>query len=156
MSVLEEVEAIKKLKYRYFRYLDTKRWKELGALLTDDAKCSYDEGKYAYDGRDAILGFLRESLDNPKIVTMHHGHHPEIEVDGERATGVWYLEDYVIFSDIGSALRGSALYADEYRKVDGEWKISSTGYSRIFEEFLDRSGVQSFRSMFDVRGGDST
>jgi hypothetical protein len=149
MSVLEDIEAIKKLKYRYFRHLDSKEWDELGALLTDDAVCKYDEGKYSYDGRDAILAFLREALDNPKIVTMHHGHHPEIEVDGDRATGVWYLEDYVVFSDLGNALHGTAFYSDEYVKDGGQWKISSTGYKRILEEFVERSSVQSFRSMFD-------
>jgi ketosteroid isomerase-like protein len=150
MSVLEDVEAIKKLKYRYFRHLDGKQWDELGRLLTDDAVCRYDEGKYSYDGREAILGFLRDSLDNPKIATMHHGHHPEIEVDGDRASGVWYLEDYVVFSDLGSALHGTAFYSDEYVKEGGQWRISSTGYKRVFEEFVDRSSVQSFRSMFDA------
>jgi hypothetical protein len=45
-----------------------------------------------YYDRDAILAFLRSSLV-PDLVTMHHGHHPEIRVDGDSATGTWYLHD---------------------------------------------------------------
>ena len=148
MSVIEDVEAIKRLKYRYFRHLDLKQWDELATTLTADATCAYDEGKYTYEGRDAILGFLRESLGDPKIVTMHHGHHPEIDVDGDRATGRWYLEDVVIFEEHGSALHGAAFYEDEYRKTGGEWRIAKTGYARTFEEFVERGAVTNFRSMF--------
>jgi hypothetical protein len=30
-------------------------------------------------------------------------------------------------------MHGTGIYSDEYVKVDGEWKISLTGYERIFE-----------------------
>ena len=32
MNDLQEIEAIKQLKYRYFRFLDTKKWDDLGHL----------------------------------------------------------------------------------------------------------------------------
>ena len=34
VRALEDVEAIRQLKYRYFRCLDLKRWDELGACFT--------------------------------------------------------------------------------------------------------------------------
>jgi hypothetical protein len=70
------------LKYRYFRLLDTKRFTELGQLLTEDATTSYQSGELSYQGRDAIVAFLEESLGSGDIVTMHNGHHPEIELTG--------------------------------------------------------------------------
>ena len=36
-------------------------------------------------------------------------------------------------------------YEDEYRKVDGEWKIRSTGYKRLFEEMQPRADVKGLR-----------
>ena len=58
MTDLHELEAIKRLKYKYLRCLDQKLWDEIGALFTADATCSYSGGKYAFAGRDAG-GILR-------------------------------------------------------------------------------------------------
>jgi hypothetical protein len=150
---LEEIEAIRQLKYRYFRLLDTKRFIELGQLLTDDATTSYQSGELSYQGRDAIVAFLEESLGSGDIVTMHNGHHPEIELTGPTtATGVWYLEDRVVVRAMDFEIVGTLLYDDRYVKVDGEWKIEHTGYERIFEEHRRFSDGQlhSFRARFDA------
>jgi predicted GH43/DUF377 family glycosyl hydrolase len=149
---LEDIEAIHQLKYRYFRLLDTKRFTELGELLTDDATTAYQSGELSYEGRAAIVAFLEESLGNSDIVTMHHGHHPEIEVTSPTtATGVWYLEDRVIVRAMDFEIIGTLLYDDRYVKVDGQWKIEHTGYERIFEEHRQFSTGQlrSFHARFD-------
>jgi hypothetical protein len=150
---LEEIEAIRQLKYRYFRLLDTKRFTELGALLTDDATTSYQSGELSYQGRDAIVAFLEESLGNGDIVTMHNGHHPEITLTGPTsATGVWYLEDRVVVRAMDFEIVGTLLYDDRYVKIDGHWLIEHTGYERIFEEHRQHSTqkLHSFRAMFDA------
>ncbi len=153
MSKLEEIEAIKQLKYRYFRCLDTKKWDELAETLTEDAFAAYDSGKYTHEGRDAIMQFLRESLGDPTIVSRHQGHHPEIEITGDgTARGTWYLEDYVIFAGMGAELSGAGFYEDEYVKVGEAWKIRKTGYFRTYEQFSGRDGVQQLRTMFDGSG----
>lgn len=141
MSLLENLEAIRQLKYRYFRLLDSKRWVELGACFTDDATAAYDSGKYSYTGRDAILEFLRTSLGSHDILSLHQGHHPEITlIDVERARGTWYLEDYLIFRSAGMRLRGAAFYDDDYVCHDGVWRIAHTGYVRTFEEMQNAGG----------------
>jgi len=148
---LAEIEAIKQLKYRYFRFLDTKSWDEIAECFAEDATCSYDEGRYRFEGRERIVAFLRNALGRPGVVTMHHGHHPEIALTGETtATGTWYLEDLVLDASGNTALRGAAFYRDEYLKVDGRWKLRSTGYRRTWEEVIERRGVKSLRTMFDA------
>lgn len=135
---LLELEAIKQLKYRYFRCLDSKQWGPLADTLTEDATAAYDNGKYSYAGRAAIMEFLEGSLGDHEIISMHMGHHPEISLTGEgEAQGTWYLEDYVIFQKMGFKLRGAGFYHDTYRKEDGVWKICKTGYVRTFEETLN-------------------
>lgn len=134
MTELHEIEAIKRLKYKYFRCLDSKAWKELAECFTEDATAAYDSGKYAYEGRDAILGFLEGALGSRDVVSLHHGHHPEIEVHGDSAKGTWYLEDYLIFVKADTRLRGAGFYHDDYVKVGGTWKLKHTGYVRSFEE----------------------
>ena len=152
MSPLEEIEAIKQLKYRYFRALDTKQWDELGRTLTEDATTAYDSGRYSFQGREAILAFLRDALGSTRMISMHNGHHPEIELTSPTtARGTWYLQDLVIFRDAGSVLQGAGFYYDEYVKVDGAWKISSTGYERTFEMMEAREF--SLRTRFDEETG---
>lgn len=131
---LSEIEAIRQLKHAYFRFLDLKQFDELGKLLLEDATSAYQSGELSQNGRDAIVAFLRESLADPGVVTMHTGHHPEITLAAaDRATGTWYLEDLVLVPAADFEIRGTALYHDEYAKVGGEWRIRHTGYERIFE-----------------------
>jgi predicted GH43/DUF377 family glycosyl hydrolase len=144
-----EILSICQVKYAYFRLLDLKRFAELGELLTEDATTAYQSGELHHDGRDAVVAFLQESLGDPGIVTMHNGHHPEIELTGsDSATGRWYLEDRVIVPAHDFELHGTALYDDRYVKVGGRWKISHTGYERIYEEHLRYSSgeVRSIRA----------
>ncbi|MGH9017734.1 MAG: nuclear transport factor 2 family protein [Acidimicrobiales bacterium] len=152
MSV-DDLEAIRQVKYRYFRYLDTKRFTDLGALLTEDATTSYQSGELSHRGRAAVVAFLEESLGNNTIISFHNGHHPEIELTGETtATGRWYLEDRVMVPSVDFDLSGTGLYRDRYVKIDGRWLISHTGYDRIWEEHRRHSDGQllMFRSMFDT------
>lgn len=146
MTQLEEIESIKQLKYRYFRCLDSKRWAELADCFAPDATSSYDSGRYSFQGRDQILGFLERALGQPTMITMHHGHHPEISLTSPTtAIGTWYLEDQVIDAKRNTMLRGAAFYHDEYVKLDGAWKLQSTGYLRTFEEVQDRSETPSLK-----------
>ncbi len=150
MADLDEIEAIKQLKYRYFRALDCKRWDDLAATLTEDASAAYDSGRYSYEGREAILGFLRDALGSTRLISMHHGHHPEIEITAENsARGTWYLEDMVIFRDANMVLRGAAFYDDRYTKHDGVWRIRSTGYERTFEQIETHDAPLQLRTRFD-------
>jgi len=64
---------------------------------------------------------------------------PEISVDGDTATGIWYLQDIFINLEDNTRLTGSALYTDTYKKINGEWKIFDTRYKRLFEELQQRA-----------------
>lgn len=135
MKELLEIHQIQQLKYRYFRAVDTHNWELLTGCLTEDCVARYDQGKYSFDGRDALISGLKAVMDSPTKLTMHQGHHPEISITGEdSATGVWYLQDYVIDTQDNWLLFGTAIYEDKYRKVNGEWLICYTGYQRIFEQ----------------------
>lgn len=155
VTTLLEIEAIKRLKYKYLRCLDSKDWAGLASCFSDDAVSSYDSGAHAFEGRDKIMEFLENALGSPNIISLHHVHHPEIELTGpDTATGCWYLNDMVIFREGDTELRGAAFYRDEYVKRDGAWRIRFTGYDRTFEEVHSRSDSPSLKitkSMFDGR-----
>ena len=153
MDTGTELEAIRRLKYAYFRTLDLKQFDQLGRLLTEDATASYEDGTTTLEGRTAIVRWLSEALSSPDIVTEHHGHHPEIDVtSATEATGTWYLQDRVIVPSADLEIGGTAFYTDRYLKTDEGWRIAHTGYLRVFEEHRTHStlAVRSFSSRFDA------
>ena len=146
MVDLQELEAIKRLKYKYLRCLDLKQWDEMAACFTPDAICSYGDGQYAFAGRDQIIQFLRDALGPHNLISSHRVHQPEIDLtSATTAIGSWALEDIVIETTSNTIIRGAAFYRDEYRKAGGQWQIKSTGYQRLFEERLSSSDTPSWR-----------
>lgn len=131
---LEAIELIKQLKHRYFRAIDTADMPLVEDCFVDDASIHYIGGSYdiAMEGRDKILEFIAASF-HADAAAMHTGHHPEITVEGDRATGKWYLND--VFYDLNYKVctRGVAIYEDRYVKTGAGWKIQHSGYERVWE-----------------------
>lgn len=135
LQQLSDLEDIRTLKYRYFRGIDTADSNLLSDLFTDDIAVEYRGGGYKVklSGRESLLEFLANSFHSD-AVAMHQGHQPEITLTGEdTAEGVWYLED--IFIDMRDRTRteGTAIYRDQYRRVDGQWKLAKSEYDRVIE-----------------------
>ena len=145
---LEAMEAIKRLKYRYFRTLDLKDWDGFGDCLATDIRARYGtqamEEPVHFDDREAVVAFMRENLGRG-IITVHVAHHPEIEVDGTSASASWCFEDTVIVPELEVQIRGAGYYTDGYRRdPDGAWRISSTEYERIYEAMTSLKDTPSF------------
>lgn len=140
----DDVLAIHRLKYRYLRTLDTKLWDDLADTLIPEATATYSE-YLQFESREAFLTFLRNTL-GPHVITEHHCDHPEIDVDGDRATGIWYLSDTALIPENNMLMRGSAYYNDQYvRCDDGRWRIAHTGYERTYEVVLSLGDLPSLR-----------
>jgi hypothetical protein len=126
IKTLEEIEAIKKLKIRYWDSVDGKAWDHLADCLSEDFVFESEQLK-RIEGRGLFVGTIRRLLD--KAVTSHQGHNPEIEIIAEKqARGRWALNDYIKFPD-GRVFSGRGHYAEEYRKEGGVWKIKSSKLS---------------------------
>lgn len=132
---MSDIDEIKQLKYRYLRALDTKHWDDFAATLTEDVSGDYGESlgaEHTFSDRESLVDFMRTSL-GPAIITEHRVSHPEITVDGDTASGVWYLQDRVIAPDFNFMLIGAAFYRDRYRRTADGWKICTTGYDRTYD-----------------------
>ena len=140
----KDLEAIKRLKYKYQRCIDTKQWGELRDCFTEDAKAAYSSGKFSFDDREAILKFLQGAMGADTFHSCHAVTQPEIELVDERtARGRWCLQDTVIDTSFDMMVHGAAFYEDEYRKGDdGVWRISKTGYERTYEQMRPRKSVE--------------
>jgi SnoaL-like domain len=143
-TTLWEIEAIKQLKARYCRYLDTKRWDDWRQLFTDDfVSDTSPAGGKRISGADEFVAFVRRSLGKPSQPTAHQVHAPEITLTSPTtATGVWALEDVVRLAP-GLNLDGRGHYHETYEKVDGHWLIKTSTLTRLREDI--------FNPVFSVR-----
>nr|WP_085254608.1 nuclear transport factor 2 family protein [Mycobacterium saskatchewanense] len=142
-SVVADIEAIKQLKYRYLRALDTKRWDDFADTLADDVVGDYGSSlgeELHFTNRVDLVNFMRKSL-GPAVITEHRVTHPEITVTGDEASGTWYLQDRVIVADFNFMLIGAAFYRDSYRRTGDGWRISATGYDRTYEATMSLAGL---------------
>lgn len=146
---LAAIEEIKRLKHRYFRTLDLKQWDEFGDCLAEDVTARYGTQAMGeplhYDNRADVVAFMEKNLSGATI-TVHIANHPEIEVDGDTASGSWAFEDTVIVPDFKVQIRGAGYYRDTYRRdADGAWRIASTQYERIYEALTSLDDTPSFK-----------
>ncbi len=140
MEPLEElraVEQIKKLKGRYFRCMDTKDWDGFQAVFAPDATMDTTQeapGSEVVRGRENIRRFVEGAVG--PVVTVHHGHMPEIEVTSpSTARGVWAMQDLLQMpegSKLGmKSMTGYGHYTETYELVDGEWLIKTLVLTRL-------------------------
>jgi uncharacterized protein (TIGR02246 family) len=127
---VDDIEAIKQLKARYFRTMDTKDWAGMRQVFTDDVVVDTSEaGGNVVAGGDEFMTFLEGVIGD--VVTVHHGHMPEIELTSPTtATGIWSMEDMLRWPD-GSELHGYGHYHETYEKAGGSWRIKTTKLTRL-------------------------
>lgn len=154
---LIDIEAIKRLKHRYLRAVDLKLWDEFEAVFTADGTADYDG--MVFDSPGAAGAFMRANL-GPRMITLHQCSHPEIDVDGDEAIGVWSLADKVLMPDHDLVLEGAGFYTDRYRRTPDGWRIAHTGYARTYEVTWPISAVPGWSlkigSAFDAAVGSVT
>jgi len=135
----DDREAILQLKARYFRAMDTKDWSGLRSVFADDVVMDTTaSGGGVITGAEQFLAFLREAIGD--VVTVHHGHTPEIELTSPTtATGIWAMEDMLRWPD-GSQMHGFGHYHESYEKLDGDWYIKTSILTRLRMDFTDPAG----------------
>lgn len=132
------LEAIRQLKARYCRFVDTKQWDRLAGLFLPDCRL-YGFGSVGDGGApEAFVAGISRRL--AKVISIHHVHNPEISLTGpETARGIWPMMDYLEFAD-GEAPHeapesrgfvGWGHYEEEYRRTADGWKFSFMRLTRM-------------------------
>jgi ketosteroid isomerase-like protein len=131
VKVLEDIEAIRKLKATYCDLCDAglSNQRNVAALLshfTDDARVDFGMGEgSSFEGKPALEIFFGQVVAGSVSFCMHMVHNSVIEVDGDTATGRWYFEAPTTNAATEKAQWMAGRYEEEYVRRDGEWKFSS-------------------------------
>lgn len=141
LQALWDIEQIKQLKHRYIRCMAEERYDDLREIMTTDVQVAYSDGQYVFDDLDTLIPFLKTSMVNSagNIVYWLAGM-PEITLESaDRATGIWAFTHFHFNTEHGQANELFAYYRDEYRKENGIWRISNTGYKTVIDRVVSRA-----------------
>jgi uncharacterized protein (TIGR02246 family) len=129
-----DVQAIQRLKYDYCFAIDGGDYETWVSLFTEDGRFVRASGE-TFEGHDEIGTFATEVFDAAFEHSAHVVTNPVVDVDGDAATGRWYLLLFYRRTDGGEGCT-QARYDDEYRRVDGEWRVAeSTVVGGVSREF---------------------
>ena len=131
IQVLEDIEAIKQLKHRYWRGCDRQKPEDVrDCFLPDGAVVDY-ENVGRFEDRDSFVDLYRRLGCRDAVIDIHHGQNPEIEVtSADTARGTWDVYYYGIDLEARTATQLAGYYLDEYVRRDGRWWIAETRFFR--------------------------
>jgi hypothetical protein len=136
---LTAVEAIKLLKARYFRGVDTGDGALVRSLLAEDCVLDYRDcfvdpvsGRDHFPALSMVMrgraAYSGNGLAEIGVVSAHYGPNCEIEIDNaSSARGIWSMTDRLVMP-VGGAVRellGHGYYHETYIKVGGDWLIKT-------------------------------
>ena len=145
LQQVEDLEAIKRLKAKYFWALDNKLWDMWGSVFTEDVEADFSDDFSRLAGRP-VNGLIkgRENLVRiisyampQAFISVHQGHMPQIDITGpDTAKGVWQLHDFL--DDGERQQTGFGHYFEEYVRQDGQWLIKRYAEKRLFVEWTTK------------------
>ncbi|MET0270423.1 MAG: nuclear transport factor 2 family protein [Sphingomonas sp.] len=140
---LAAIDALRQLKARYFRGVDTADAALVRDILMPECELDYrgcfTDPVSGHDHFPAMNVVLRRSaqwsdaMARAGIVTAHHGHTAEIEIlDETHARAIWAMTDRLWFPPGGprAGLIGYGHYRETYEKTD-RWRIRTLRLTRL-------------------------
>jgi hypothetical protein len=131
---LEDIQALTELTYRYAYALDGRDWKALRQLFTDDVELDYGLGpERVIRGADTFIEGSRAALE-PMDATHHMFTNHLFEVDGDRASGKYYMHaQHMKLGTPGGVLHTlGGIYQDDFIRTGDGWKVSRRTYRAIW------------------------
>ena len=147
-----DFQSVQNLQAAYGYYVDKGLWDKAADLFAEDGSLEL-AGRGVFVGRDRVRKYLHHLPPYGKGMLYNHMQlQPVIHVDSEAGTAKGRWRSFMMVGSLGNEARwGEATYENEYKRVDGEWKITLLhGYMNIYVEFdrgWNKEGVPLLRSI---------
>lgn len=135
LQQLIEIEAIRNLKARYFRFLDTKDWEGFKSVWEPEIEHEMvAEQQKIHGSSEDFVNFVSAALEG--VVTVHHGHSPEIEIlSPTQAKAIWPFVDRLKPGpdayEGAPEMIGYGHYHETYVKSEAGWRIKTQLITRL-------------------------
>lgn len=131
---VEDYQEIANIQARYSFFVDEAKIDDLIDLFAEDFiwEVGFDR-MTSFTSKPKLSAFLKQ-FNGAAVMMRHLPVTPCIEVDGDEATGMWYLFGMVTSSVDGKEVANwvQGTYKNAYRRVDGKWFISHLHFKYNF------------------------
>lgn len=140
------------LQAAYGYYVDKGRWDDAADLFAEDGTLEL-AGRGVYVGQERVRAYLRHLPPYGDGVLYNHMQlQPVVHVDSTAGTAQARWRSFMMVGALGAEARwGEATYENEYKRVDGKWRIAMLhGYMNIYTDFEQgwhKGGVKLLRSI---------
>jgi ketosteroid isomerase-like protein len=122
VALLDDIEALRRLRMTYHDYFNEGRWAEIADLFTEDASIDFEYVAMMKGREDIMEQFLDIPNNTDMLKQFIHNH--VVDVNGDTAKGFLYLE--AKYADHGESLFVAGKVTDDYVRVDNRWLIQDT------------------------------
>lgn len=144
LQQLIDQREIEQLRYRYWYSILDKSPEGIASCFAEDIVLEYGFG-VVLEGREAAYKFFQQLLGAKDLIRqVPRGANGLVEfIDESHAKGRWLVEVVALKEGLKTSVRNSVQYFEEYRKIDGEWKLS-----RMKNDYLVFNTIQLTDSPF--------
>lgn len=118
---LEDIEALRDLRMQYHRCVNENEFPAAAVYFTEDGYASFGVMAEA-KGREGIADLFDKLQNNVTFIRQFITNHI-VEIDGDGATGVSYLD--ARYAQEGVSIIAAVRYDDTYRRTADGWKFTS-------------------------------
>lgn len=147
VQLLLDIEEIKNLKASYC-YLadagiagDLSKYDELVGHFAEEGFVDF-EGVGVFRGKAALEEFFKGVVHPLWAYAAHMVMNPLIRVDGDSATGKWFVHVACTLREENRAAWIQGKYEEEYVRVDGVWKWHSISFKPDFQTTYEEGWVK--------------
>ena len=146
VEYLIERAAIENLRYGYWYAILDKDAEALVALFTEDVELDYGFGNVLSGKQEARNFFSKLFSDEKLFKQVPRGANGIVEITGpDSGKGRWLVEAVTLPKDKEEAMLASVQYIEEYKKVDGAWKLCRMKNDYLYFEKISVSVRPMFR-----------
>ena len=130
IQCLEDIEAIKQLKARWWFSCDTRDTAGMRGCFDED-NFEIDFGFIGrFNDMNAFVEVFESLACHPSHIDMHHGLAPEITIlDSQTAQGRWRMRFQLLETELKQVQLMSGFYEDQYVKLGNDWKMRKSKYT---------------------------
>jgi uncharacterized protein (TIGR02246 family) len=133
----EEYTAIRQVAERYVdavNRMDARAW---GETFAPDGE--WHLGARGFQGRDQVVTAWSGMMKGIPNVYMHVYSGVVDEVNGDTASGRWYMGEYLNLAN-GTQTMNQICYSDTYVRLNGQWHIKTRRHATMYRGKADLSG----------------
>ena len=129
--MIEDEMAIRHLVATYAEAVN-KRDQELWASTWSETG-SWTLPGTTVEGKEAVVGLWAAAMGGLEFVVqlVHQG---TLEIDGDRATGCWYLTEHLRAQGASDTRISVGNYQDEYVREGGSWRFTNRVYQVLYSD----------------------